>query len=246
VLLVTCTNGTNATMATVATTIPSATPGNTTISLIAAQAGNPYRDNNLTQSCLGPDSAVFLVDRFRYFIASYALPGAVAGTVPFLMLDTGLDLNQDNKVTEDNDTADLIPVAKGVEDLQVSYVINNGVPYGYAAPDSNLNWIIADVAGIQEEPNTSPPNTAPTYALSIDDPARYNMHPGNIHSVRFEMTVRSVNPDPAIAPPALGDAPGQFENRNDLTAVTTGQFRRVQFKSLVTARDMQSRSAFIF
>ena len=249
VLLVACADGASPTMVTVGSSTTAAA-GNFTIPLMAAQVvngvTNPYRENNLGQACLSQSGAsVFLVDRFRYYVASpgYTLPGVSGNPVPFLMLDTGLDYNLDDVTPDAGDTRDLIPVAKGVEDLQIGYVINNGVPYGFLAPDNGADWILGDTAGLREEP-TVESALSPIYTTPSSDPSRFTVDQTNIHGLRFEMTVRSANADTSLAPGALGDPMILSENRNVLT--TTGQFRRVQVAASVACRNMESRSTFIF
>jgi hypothetical protein len=254
--MITCANGASATMARVAAVAPTTgtvtAASNLPLTLMAQSAGNPYLDNNMSAACFGAPGNVaagvslFLIDRYRYAIASFN------GT-PWLVLDTGLDLIGSGTTPDAGDANNLIPIAQGVEDMQIAYSLQPGTTYGIAAPDSNTNWVIGDQAGTQEEPD--PTLTAPLYATPISDPSRYNKHPGNVHAIRVSLGIRSLQSDPTQSPSWAGDPILPFnadtlatfprENRNAQPA-TVGRFKRFSVQSNVFLRNMDSRSPFIF
>jgi hypothetical protein len=185
---------------------------------------------------VGQPTAVFLVDRYRYFIQSDA-----SGT-PWLMLDTGLDLN-DNGTLPAGDAADLIPVAKGVEDMQVAYVLNsNSAPV--AAPDSDTDWVIGDDAGSStpEEPLISA--SAPDYRTPTTDAARFSMSPANVRGVRVSLVLRSERSDQTRGKDWTGQPIPNAENRSG--ARPTGPWRRYTAETEVSVRNMDARLPFIF
>jgi type IV pilus assembly protein PilW len=244
ILLVTCTNGTQATMARVATTTTAAAAGNLAVQVMAAQGGNPYRENAWTAvgangcyATANPQPSIFLVDRFRYAIQTFN------GT-PWLVLDTGLDLNGNNTLPDNGaDLNDLIPIAANVEDMQIAYLYAPGTAFGFAAPDSNGNWAVGDVAGTVEEPN--PGAAAPQYTTLSNDASRYNLHPANVRGVRVTLSIRSAQRDQSQPSTWLGDPLTLSENRN-VGLPNLGQLRRYTAATSVTLRDMDSRNSFIF
>ena len=222
-------------MGTVAATLSAV--GNDKVMALQAVGTDPYHLNAWTvDPCFTqPGSTLFLVDRYRYFISTYS-------AVPWLMLDTGLDLDLNGLV----DVNDYTPIAQGVEDMQVAYALNVGTTFGIAAPDSNADWVIGNAPGVQEEPD--PTAAAPTYQSASNAPARFNKHPANIRSVRITLGVRSINQDPSQASTWPGDSLLLSENRNSPASnvVPTEKLRRFHTATSVYVRDMESRSNFIF
>ena len=181
---------------------------------------------------------LLLIDQYHYFITNITTN---SGTEPWLVLDTGIDYNNDGNYPP-ADTKDLIPVARDVEDLQVAYLI--GVPFVSpvpAAPDSNQDWIVANnsAAAAVEEPN--PAATAPQNGASNG-----SMHPGNIRGVRASLVVRSVIADRSLGTLFTGDPAIKFENRSDVSAITPGQFRRMPITLSVATRNMGSANPYLF
>lgn len=262
VLEFTCAKGASPLMGTVKTRAPGtgtvAAIGPLTIELTAASLTNPYQ-NNIAGSYDGcfngsgappnanaaPGTSMFLVDRFRYHVA------AVSGE-PWLMLDRGLDYNN-NGVTPEKlaagtpDTDDEIPIARGVEGLQIAYLLRPSATL--AAPDNGADWVIGDTPGALEEADPTLP--APVQTTPDNDPVRFNMHPANIRGVRIRITVRSLRqdiaqPGPWAGDPATPDGAPAIENRDDFTAVTLGRYRRYFGSVAVTAPNLTSKNPFIF
>jgi hypothetical protein len=189
---------------------------------------------------------MFFVNLYRYHVAT------VNGD-PWLMLDRGLDYNQ-NGVTPEvlssgtPDTADEIPIAHGIEGMQIAYLLRPSTTI--AAPDNGADWVIGDTPGVIEEPD--PTVTAPTATTPDTDPLRYNLHPANIRAVRIRLTVRSLRQDttqpstwfgdPATPP----DGSTSIENRNDFVVVTLGRYRRFFSGASVATPNLNSKNPFIF
>ena len=161
VLLATCANGASPVML----TLPQAYVGGGTSVTFNAE-NYPYNDVGGLQSCHKNDlgAGIFLVDRFHYFIESF--DAGMGQTTPWLMLDTGRDLDGDGTVGSAND---FIPVAKDIEDMQVAYILNTGTGTG---PDcggptggcgSGQDWIVGNTPGQVEHLNPWPtPQCQPT------------------------------------------------------------------------------------
>ncbi len=244
VVQVVCSQGSASTMATIATTTKATATGPLDLPLTAAVSGDPYQENNFSPTCYTQAGVgLFLVDRFRFFVMTF-------GNTPYLMLDQGLDWNQngvapnqDGVAPGTGDTDDLRPVAANVEDMQVAYLLNVGTPYGFTAPDSNTNWVIGDASGVLEEPN--PAVAAPVYATAYNDPTRFNMNPANVVGVRVTLSVRSSQPDPSQPQGWLGDPLKLSEDRN-VQLTNLGRYRRYTISTSVTLHNMSARSLAVF
>ena len=264
VVEITCAKGNNPTMGTV-TASSGSTPGAVTLTLATPVANNHYTDNITTASdaCFGSPGApaaglsLFLVNRYRYFVMNIT-PQVPAGTgtpnpEPWLMLDRGLDFNGNGTTPENGgDNADLIPIARGVEGLQVAYLLRPSQAGGPGAPDNNGDWVIGNSPGVVEEPD--PFANAPLQNTPDTDPSRFTMHPANIRGVRVRLTVRSLLKDLAAGALFAGDPPippslTAVENRNDFTSFTPavlGGYRRYFQSVAVATPNLNSKDPFIF
>ena len=259
VLEMTCAKGSNPTMGRVNATVTAGAAGPLQLTLDAAVAGNPYLTNLGAghDACFdgggappaanaAPGVSAFLVNRYRYHIAT------INGD-PWLMLDRGVDFNQNGTTAErlpsgTPDTGDEIPIAHGVEDMQIAYELRPSTT-GIAAPDNGGDWIVADTPGTVEEPD--PTATAPLQTTDSTDPARYTLHPANIRAVRIHLTVRSLRPDVTqpgtwTGDPASESGAASIENRNDFTGVVPGRYRRYFSSVAVAVPNLSSRNPFIF
>jgi type IV pilus assembly protein PilW len=263
-----CSGAAAITMATLATT-PAGSPqaGTPTLSLVptpgAAPASNdPTKANGFAANgCfVAPGVIMVLVDRYHYLVQAYS-------GVPWLVLDTGTDMDESGVV----DTADYLPVAPGVEDIQFAYVLNINaptVPSGGAPPSSAPtkgpdaptagaanagNWVIGDyvtgtgaaATGTQEQPDATLANM-PQYSTALADPLRFNTTAANIRGVRMTVNLRSLQTDQSQPTSWTGDVETRVENLNGGNVLSGGRFRRFSFATTVACRDMESRSAFIF
>lgn len=248
-----CPGSTINTMATVSVTTGAlAADGLIAVNLTTAVAGDPYQSNVFTDACYSSGAVtVFAVDRFRYYVdASYG--------VPYLMLDTGVDQSANNVIGAE----DLIPIARGVEDLQVAYVLNDSP--NFTAPDNGTDWVVGNTSGTVEEPDPTIANP-PDYQTIDEDARRYTRHPANIRAVRVSLGVRSLRPDPGPPSGWAGDTFGPVdttgaatarENRNayteyapDADSARTGvqpRLRRYQARTTVSVRNLGSRALFLF
>ena len=246
----TCAQWSNPTIGQVAATAQATSAADLQLTLDAAVAGNPYRANipAAHDSCFDTAGvSLFLVNRYRYHVAT------VNGD-PWLMLDRGLDYNQNGTTAEEGaggapDTADEIPIAHGLEGMQFAYLLRPSTT-GVAAPDNGGDWVIGNTPGVIEEPD--PTVTAPTLVTSDTDPLRYNLHPANIRGVRIRLTVRSLRlditqpsdwfGDPATPP----DGSTSIENCDNFVVVTLGRYRRYFSSATVSTPNLGSKDPFIF
>ncbi|HET9157716.1 MAG TPA: prepilin-type N-terminal cleavage/methylation domain-containing protein, partial [Myxococcaceae bacterium] len=187
VVLAMCAGGQNPVMLTLAAPVglSSANPaGSVVINRFSTDTTlGPYNAVGSLLTCHGqPGAALFLIDRSRFFVQN------LNGT-PWLMLDTGRDLDGDG-VLPPADQDDLIPVAKNVVDMQVAYALDpcGGVPAG---PDYDGDWVIGDSKGHQEEPLRVTVPAAPTYATASNDPARCTLSPANVRAIRVSLRLQS-------------------------------------------------------
>jgi type IV pilus assembly protein PilW len=233
VMLATCSGGQNAVMFTLGTAY---TGAGVAVTLTPVSPNlPPYNDYNSLQPCHGQTgAALYMVDRNRFFVS-------VQGGVPWLMLDTGVDLNGDGALPP-NDTADLLPVSKNVEDFQVAYVLNSST--GFIAPDSNTDWIVGNdkTPSTAEEPD--PTAAAPLYTTSATDPSRFSMNPANVRSIRLTLTIRSDRTDSGQRPGWTGDTLTAAENRTG--TISGGRYHRSFAKAQVTLRNMDTKGPFTF
>jgi type IV pilus assembly protein PilW len=253
-----CAQGRNPTMGRMAGNQTAASASALQLTLDPIAAGNPYRTNIPASHDACFDQAgvsLFLVNRYRYHIAT------VNGD-PWLMLDRGLDYNQNGTTPEvvssgSPDTADEIPIAHGVEGMQIAYLLQPSTT-GVAAPDSDGDWVLGNAAGTIEEPDptvTAPVsswNTNPTTPIDGDTAAvRFNKNPANIRGVRIRLTVRSLRQDITqptawAGDPAVAAGSTAIEDRNDFTAVALGRYRRFFSSVSVATPNLGSKDPFIF
>lgn len=169
---------------------------------------------------------LFLVDQYRYYITTL-------NNEPWLVLDNGIVYDA---VTLANN---LIPVARGVEDLQVAYLLGP-TPTG-TAPDTNHDWVVGNdqATAAAEEPD-------PTQAIPTSGVLNGSLHPGNIRGVRVTIVVRSPIPDRSFGSSFLGDPAVKFENRSDVSTITLGQYRRIPITLSAATRNMSSANPYLF
>ena len=210
-------------------------PGAVTVSSDTT-AAFPYNNMTAIRACHnGGGAGLFLLNRYHYFIRSYA-------GVPWLMLDPGIDLDGDGTLYP-TDLDDLIPIAKDVEDLQVAYMLT-GTGVG---PDNSGagNWIIGDDLGVAELP--VPPGSAsslPDYSTAVGDPSRLTTASANVRAIRVSLMLRSPRTDPNQAPGWAGDTLDYPENRTGSAA--GGGRRRYSVVSEISLRNLESSRSFTF
>jgi type IV pilus assembly protein PilW len=190
--------------------------------------------NNCFRSATSPP-VVVLVNRAAFYIDTFD-DGRGART-PYLMMHTGLDMPTDTQPTGDGiiNAQDAVPVAQGIEQLQVSYVLDtNDEDTPLSNPPGDNTPIIRGVEqdmGIQHWgenweaipltlPNGNPlprgwffnpfnpyPTTLFTNAKSFAR-ARLMDHPANIRQVRLTLVSRSPVADPQLPGDNLLVRPG--------------------------------------
>lgn len=232
VIVVTCPNGGTPVMLTLGAA-RTGTGAAITLTPFSTNAA-PYNDFNSLVGCHGlPGAAVFLVERTHFLVSSL-------GGVPWLMLDSGLDLDGDGTVPP-TDTDDLVPLAKNVENFQVAYAMQPSATV--TAPDTNRDWIIGNHPnGAIEE--LDPAAAAPTYTTSATDASRFTKHPANVRSIRVTLTLRSERTDQNRPTTWTGDSVAGGENRT--TTVSGGRFHRYTSTSQIGLHNMGTASSFVF
>ena len=166
-----------------------------------AVAAQPFRQNGvLSDSCFSAGTArVFRINRYRYYVRTFA-----ADQAPYLMLDTGTDLNGDNTL----DISDHLPLAAGVEDLQVAYVLASGTVLGNESTDNepvrfadNLTSIASIGSSLYLGGGAATTHNAqqwPSYDQDFNDSSRQSTAAANIRMVRISISTRSLQADPSL------------------------------------------------
>jgi type IV pilus assembly protein PilW len=244
VLLLACAGAQTTTMVTVNSLASAGSAGDLSVTLTAdpnadsANPTDPYQQTALAAAaCFTAEgAAAFLVDRFRYFIRAYN------GT-PYLMLDAGIDLDEDGLLPAGDDD-DLLPIAPNIEDLQVSYVFPSSA--GFTPADgTGGDAILGNTAGTQQEPDPTLAAGVDWYRVSPTSSNHYIAHPANVRAIRIDLNVRSSRTDPGPGGNWTGDPLFLNGNRNTQLG-SFGRFRRSLATSTVTLRNVESRSPFIF
>jgi type IV pilus assembly protein PilW len=153
--------------------------------------GQLFREQDrLANRCFhdGEPPVAVKVDRASFYVAAFDDDGdpATPTTTPYLMLHRGLDIDGDGNIT----AADATPVAVGVEQLQVAYILNtldDSEPL-LAGVDDTVPWGETWHLGL---PETSRPQLKDAYR----SPRRLTRHPANIRQVRLTLVARSSQPD---------------------------------------------------
>jgi type IV pilus assembly protein PilW len=153
--------------------------------------GQLFREQDrLADRCFhdGEPPVAVKVERASFYVAAFDDDGdpATPGTTPYLMLHRGLDIDGDGSIS----AADATPVAVGVEQLQVAYILNtldDSTPL-LAGVSDGVPWGETWHLGL---PETARPQLKDSYR----SPRRLTRHPANIRQVRLTLVARSTQPD---------------------------------------------------
>ncbi|WP_242395110.1 PilW family protein [Anaeromyxobacter oryzisoli] len=258
---------------------PLAADGAVTIQLLSEDTGdpsNPFRRQDVATapgSCFGGGIArAFLIDRYRFHVRPFPVGGGAGATEydPFLMLDQGVDRNDDNIVNG----ADEQVIAEGIELLQVSYIFNGGSTIATAAgenPGTAITFAAAAPSAATTAADTITttlfPGGAPQPGQSVygassfygytfgppPDPVRLTNDQANIQAVHVAVLARSATPD---RQGAVGLNPGfRLLNLDTLPAWITGYaaarggsdgYQRVVLEATVNLPNMANRAMTYF
>ncbi|PTL81444.1 PilW family protein [Vitiosangium sp. GDMCC 1.1324] len=201
---------------------------------------------------------VVKVERASFYVAAFDDDGnpATPGTTPYLMLHRGVDINGDGSIDE----ADATPIAVGIEQLQVAYILNTlgDTPPPLVGVDDAVPWGESWSTGTPEEDR---PRLDDAYA----SPRRLGSHPANIRQVRLTFVARSTRPDTqrpgddVLTPGAAGsEGPAlpsgstawrQLENLGTSPASAFdprgGGFTRAVMREAIAPKNLLMRSQFI-
>jgi type IV pilus assembly protein PilW len=161
-----------------------------------------------THSCFSKAQPhVLLINRAAFFVAMYDDDGKpnTPERTPYLMLHQGLDMPDANTLEGDGliDINDAVPVAEGIEQLQVAYVLDTHfkdpdktpIILGVNAPmppdHYGENWE-------QSEPTLTHGWFFKPMDSTALDQNRLKDHPANIRQVRMTVVTRSSLSDPQI------------------------------------------------
>jgi type IV pilus assembly protein PilW len=153
--------------------------------------GALFREHTrMTDACFhdGEPPVVVKVERTSFYVTSFDDDGnpATPGATPYLMQHRGVDSNDDGSI----DAADATPIAVGIEQLQVAYILNtvgNGAP-PLVGVDGAVPWGESWHTGLHDSER---PRLDDAYASL----RRLKSHPANIRQVRLTLVARSTQPD---------------------------------------------------
>ena len=217
---------------------------------LTVDATNPYKQPPPTGGCFtAAGNSLFLVNRYHYHVVT------IAGD-PWLMLDRGIDYNQNGTTPENGaDLADEIPIAHGVENLQIAYLLQpppnpwTGSGAAPTAPDNGADWIIGDSPSLVTPEEPDPAASGPLQLTGSTDPSRFTKNPANIRGVRIRVTVRSLLKD-LSSPGFQGDPlyPAGTTSIENFSGVANpiDKYRRFFTAVTVNTPNLNSRDPFIF
>jgi type IV pilus assembly protein PilW len=267
ILLVLCPGAIRYAYVTVGETAPAKATSvrlDTTAAPVDSPAGPPgalFREHDaLGDACFhdGESPVVVKVERTSFYVASFDDDGdpATPGATPYLMQHRGVDINGDGRI----DGADATPIAVGIEQLQVAYILNalgkNTPPL--VGVDDTVPW---GETWHTATPGTDRPRLNDAYA----SPRRLTSHPANIRQVRLTLVARSTRPDtqregddvltpgaPGAEGPALPTGTTSWRQLENLgTAPASafdprgGGFTRAVLREAIAPKNLLMRSQFI-
>lgn len=211
-----------------------------------------HQEASLTGPCFGRGDVVAVkVNRAAFFVRAFADdPNQPTQTTPYLMLEQGLDLNGDGTVDGD----DAVPLAPGVEQLQVSYMMD-AVPGKCATPALH---------GVTDSPPWGTAwrtATGPALDTAYQDASRCTNDVANVRQVRLTLVSRAAQVhaaqggDNAFSPDAgvgsLGSGTVAWKPLENLVASTNafnptgGGYQRLVLRVSSTPRNLSMRSQFL-
>jgi type IV pilus assembly protein PilW len=177
-----------------------------------AAPGGLFREHALLNRPCFDSSTVVRINRSAFYVAMFDNDGnpATQGSTPFLMMHQGLDLDASGTI----DAEDSVPVAEGIEQFQVAYILNANTPTGLPL-----------IRGVNEVPMMPPAYYGEQWQRIDADLNSYNAanaasnqvrywffdgritathdfrrrdHPANIRQIRLSVVARSTVSDQQI------------------------------------------------
>jgi type IV pilus assembly protein PilW len=224
-----------------------------TVPLLSSVPNNPFRrQDSATAGCFtGGEARLFVVDRYRFHVQPFAAGGSRHD--PYLMLDTGVDVNGDGQL----DAADELVVAEGIENIQVGYVLfDAAMPVRGTAPGTLVSFTSAAAGSTSGTGITtlSFPGIVPSdqsayqptswYDYTVGPPGalqRHTDHQANIVALRITLSARA--PTPAASTGAGG---GPATNLYNMTSLPTwlepaAPYERFVVEATIPMRNMLAR-----
>jgi type IV pilus assembly protein PilW len=244
------------------TTGPGTAGADLPVPLTAPSERDPFQRQDLAGAgCFTNGTArLFRIDRYRYHVRPVLAEDT--GWDPYLVLDTGTDVDRDGDVDEDDE----IIVAEGIELLQVAYVLGEpslpprglerGVPIAFTATPSNVGSQSANGITLLDFPGTPDPNNplllsgtgneylwSSWYGFAVGPPAnarRTDDHQANVVALRIAISARGASQRPDRIP---GLARGPLYNADAFPDWLGADepWDRVTFESTIPLRNMAAR-----
>lgn len=154
------------------------------------------------------------INRYAFYLDAFDDDGVAATpNTPYLMMHRGLDLNVDGSFNR----SDGVPIAAGIEQLQIAYFLNSG------ANSAPLVVGVTTTATWGEKwwnPSTNGNVTGPALDAAYNDPSRRTNHPANIRQIRVSLVARSAVTDPSVTGDDLFEPTASYAS-GALTSGTT-------------------------
>lgn len=166
-----------------------------------------HEQANLASACFTGSEKPWVVkiNRTAFYVASF-------NNIPYLMMHRGLDISGGATGTPDGliNEQDAVPVAEGIEQMQVAYVLNalhssdttveNKVPTIVGVDNTALKLLNGSTLTwpYGEQWPQKFASDKPAYSDGYDAPVRFSSHPANIRQVRVTLVSRSTIPDPQL------------------------------------------------
>ena len=228
------------------------------VRLVDADTADPFKrqDVAIGGACFAAGARVFAVDRYRLHVRP--VDTGDGRTDPFLVLDTGTDLDEDLDVDEDDE----ILLAEGIEAFQVSYQFTNPALLAGAAAEIDLNAGAPTQADDVITPTVFPgtvavgqfeyePSSFYRHRLLTPLPAeRETNHQANVRAVRISLVARSPEPDPASSANLTWTAGSPLWRMNQTAAPdwvpADGGYQRTVLDTAVNLPNMTVRAMSYF
>jgi len=229
------------------------------VTLLAADAADPFRRQDVVAAtaCFAAGARVFAIDRYRLHVRP--VDTGDGRTDPFLVLDTGTDLDGDADVDEDDE----ILLAEGIEAFQVSYQFTNPALLAGTAAAITLNTAAAPSEADDVITPTVFPGTVAVGQFEYEPSSFYRPrllaplpaerltnHQANVRAVRISLVARSPEPDPASSANLTWTAGSPLYRMNQTAAPdwvpADGGYQRTVLDTSVNLPNMTVRAMSYF
>lgn len=207
-------------------------------------------NNNLDAGCLSDGTAqLHRINFYRYYVRPAQVDAGTGIEIvpPYLMLDPAVDMDGDGDISNDED--DHIPIAEGIEDMQVVFNFLNGKCAGDTSCDYTEVEDLPDLTNITLPAYCDDLYATDTCRVSATS-ARSEDRLGNTVSVRVSIVARTSIEDP-VQGSSAGGGPGGFAPLDVANHIIpqpkpVDGYRRLLFQITVPVINTSAQKAFPF